>query len=1319
MSSLFQGIVYYSHNNFEISVWVEAFDASDPQVLETLTAERIEPLFLQCAALQRCSNALGIDFIDFSRFRMRQGYTLQFPIILPTRHHTAAGNSTGLKELRQAFRKNRHFRELNEANAADFFDRLAEKYTFDNERFYIYRYDDLASAILKAYPVTSLKTGANLKINIKTPGPVQKRMVKLDIVNYFVSETVFFADIENKPGELPALLARHIPAATEYKPGDFIAVFEQLNLFLKQSAFTAVVLMIDRLTSEGDARFLDYLLDVSGAATIIAICFDAREGLTDFDLQLKEKPQNLAAQHLRFETGKSECEVSVEKEREGPGSGIAGSPGAAIASLLQTGQGQTLKQLLLEYLQKGTGFDIAYPGLERILRKCPGERWEDPDLVEALATVLVEGNDPVSARTLLNLCRKEKHPGLKSPALGLKAVRLFQVEKDFIRMKQGIELLEKETGGKIPGPLRDEYHYLKFVLYDRYSEKASAELHLQKIKSRLFRTRAALRSGDQRIYQGDYKRAKKILADAADFFKQNGFARDEIEARNLQAKLLRETGDFQGAEKMYKNLFIQSEMKNYRLLSAYICVDLGNLHWRKDRFHRAGTWYSRALNIFRDLDNKNGSHLARFNLVEIDKISGYWEETREYLESVLTYDNDSGSAASLAVDYFNIAHLEFLKHNNPRAREFVENALFLFKKGDHYTQIAECERLKLQLALTGGEESFDLSGLKTCMERIEPNRDQKALLSVMETAASDPDLRKSAVIAQKAALIQSKTLCFELMTSLIHRYKTTEFLEQLKSLSMALSSEVKNYFYYEYYYIYYCYFQETNRGSTFQQEEKERFNDVYYFFLRNRRRLAPAVIKMKHRLDEQDAAYDVFKSAQLVSDFRHWKIPEDFFNSLTAELKQLIPADLVRLRVYEQERSEPLFDFSSVPPGSPGFLQLTQEMIDDALSRADHLNLDPREIKRRYRAKEKAFYVYADTKVVLWKISDSLFSILLLGISSTEFYDYDFYGRHNDFLIKFASLIRRYYETGYQLNRKLSFIIGQSPPVEHLKELILKTSKVDFSLLIRGESGSGKELVAKAVHLLSRRSTKPFVPVNAAAIPENLLEAELFGYKKGAFTGANENKTGLIESAHRGTLFLDEIADLPITLQAKLLRVLQEHEIRRLGENKTIRIDIRLVSATNKDLKRLIAQHRFREDLYFRIQDLTIDVPPLRERTEDIPLLVRHFLEKYGFSIDDENELQRVCDYFRDRTWTGNVRELESSVKRLITYYPDFDGDPESTGTPAEETGLIQARDKLEKEMVSRALEEYDWNKNDTAAALKITRQFLFRLIQKYRLTKD
>ena len=282
-----------------------------------------------------------------------------------------------------------------------------------------------------------------------------------------------------------------------------------------------------------------------------------------------------------------------------------------------------------------------------------------------------------------------------------------------------------------------------------------------------------------------------------------------------------------------------------------------------------------------------------------------------------------------------------------------------------------------------------------------------------------------------------------------------------------------------------------------------------------------------------------------------------------------------------------------------------------------------------------------------------------------------------------------------------------------MKRLIAQVAKVDFSLLISGESGSGKELVARAVHLLGPRAGQPFVSVNAAAIPDTLLEAELFGFRKGAFSGAGENRVGLLQAADRGTLFLDEIADLPLALQAKLLRALQEKEVRRLGENQTIRIDVRLVSASNRDLGELIRGKLFREDLFYRLQDLVIRIPPLRERREDIPQLIDHFLQKYGYPGQDPDKLAAIADLFHLDEFPGNVRELESRVKNMITFNPRLDLAPAAEQTPF---SLKSARAEFEKDLLRRILMQRQGNRKRTAEALGISRMALFNLLKKHSL---
>ncbi len=232
----------------------------------------------------------------------------------------------------------------------------------------------------------------------------------------------------------------------------------------------------------------------------------------------------------------------------------------------------------------------------------------------------------------------------------------------------------------------------------------------------------------------------------------------------------------------------------------------------------------------------------------------------------------------------------------------------------------------------------------------------------------------------------------------------------------------------------------------------------------------------------------------------------------------------------------------------------------------------------------------------------------------------------------------------------LDNIVGVSSAMEKLKQTIRIVASTQSTILIYGESGTGKELVARAVHVCSPRATEPFVSINCGAFPETLLESELFGYVKGAFTGANQNKRGLFEVAHEGTIFLDEISEMSLTMQVKLLRVLQERCVRPVGGTDEIAIDVRVIAATNRDLDKSVAENTFREDLYYRLNVIPVTVPPLRDRREDIPLLANHFLKKYASAAGrkitrvGEASLGSLCGY----DWPGNVRQLENTVERAV-----------------------------------------------------------------------
>lgn len=359
---------------------------------------------------------------------------------------------------------------------------------------------------------------------------------------------------------------------------------------------------------------------------------------------------------------------------------------------------------------------------------------------------------------------------------------------------------------------------------------------------------------------------------------------------------------------------------------------------------------------------------------------------------------------------------------------------------------------------------------------------------------------------------------------------------------------------------------------------------------------------------------------------------------------------------------------------------------------------------------------------------------LIGGFGMLLFDDYEKLKQVTEQIEKIHKELNLYKNEIAKMNRakySLDDIIGESKPMKQAKSKVKKLARVNSNILIIGESGVGKELFAHAIHNESERNEFPFVSINCSAIPENLLEAEFFGYEDGAFTGARKGgNIGKFELANGGTIFLDEIGDMPLYMQAKLLRVLQEKEVVRIGSNKVVKLDVRVICATHKNLEQLVDEGKFREDLYYRLNVLSLDIPPLRQRREDIPLLVQRFVEKFyketGLYREIPEEVMNIlCNY----DWPGNIRELKNIVERICVNADDTE--VTVNDLPAsilnktfriehkKNQGLREIMESIEKEIIISTLKECNNNKSLAASKLNIPRASLYRKIEEYNIESE
>jgi len=416
------------------------------------------------------------------------------------------------------------------------------------------------------------------------------------------------------------------------------------------------------------------------------------------------------------------------------------------------------------------------------------------------------------------------------------------------------------------------------------------------------------------------------------------------------------------------------------------------------------------------------------------------------------------------------------------------------------------------------------------------------------------------------------------------------------------------------------------------------------------------------------------------------------------------------------------FPTEAVSSGEECLKKIEQDAYDLVLLDIWLPGIDGIETLRRLREKSSQTHV----------IMISGHATIATAVTATKLGAYDFIEKplsleHTLLIARNALSHRRLEQANDLLRHQLEDrfnIVGESVPTKAVRKQIAIVAPTNSRILIYGESGTGKELVSRNIHFMSNRASAPFVEVNCAAIPEELIESELFGHTKGSFTGASDPKKGKFELADGGTLFLDEIGDMSLKTQAKVLRVLEEQSFQPIGAQTGVRVDVRVITATNKNLQGEIAAGRFREDLFYRLNVIPFFVPPLRERREDIPILARYFMRVFSaeHGRGPKEFTSEALDMLIDYSWPGNVRELRNEIERLVIMIQDDVIRPVNlslpNGYPSRASTLHEARAQYEREFIVTKLKENNWNISQTARTLGLERSYLYRKMKAYGIEK-
>ncbi len=443
----------------------------------------------------------------------------------------------------------------------------------------------------------------------------------------------------------------------------------------------------------------------------------------------------------------------------------------------------------------------------------------------------------------------------------------------------------------------------------------------------------------------------------------------------------------------------------------------------------------------------------------------------------------------------------------------------------------------------------------------------------------------------------------------------------------------------------------------------------------------------------------------------------------------LIDDDESFRQILEYNLKKEGYDVVSVPDGRKGLKRIDTESFGVVISDIKMPGIDGMEVLRRVKTEHPETLVimitaHGSIEMAVEAMREGAFDYITKPLNRDALYMTLEKALHYQDLKEENLRLKEELGERFQVGR----ILGASPAIKALVQQIERVAETDATILITGETGAGKDLAARAIHYSSPRKDHPLVEVNCAAIPKDLLESELFGHVKGAFTGASRDRKGKFQAANGGTLFLDEIGSMDTGLQAKLLRVLEDHQVTRVGEEKPSRIDVRILAATNTDLRTAVEEGRFREDLYYRLNVVPLHVPPLREHREDIPLLADHFIKVLAPAKDVKVE-EEVLEAFKAYDWPGNVRELQNVIERMLIFQSGDRLGPESLPQEVVQSrlkidvpgqGYIQlppegaSLEDLERQIVVRALEMNHWNQARAAKFLRVPRHILLYRMEKY-----